>query len=69
MIGVRRSWLVGPVVDSALPLHYEKLEGPVGMFNSIVIADLSGSDGLPEVYVSGGCGIRRFNVVQGAGTQ
>ena len=69
MTEVRWSWLIRPLVKSAVPRHYEKLEGSIGMFNSIVIADLSGSDGLPEVYVSGGCGIRRFNVVQGAGTQ
>ncbi|MEZ5963779.1 MAG: hypothetical protein R3F56_08030 [Planctomycetota bacterium] len=42
------------------PLFRKVVEGSLGAFNSIVIADLD-ADSKPEVYIAGSSGIRRFD--------
>ncbi len=44
------------------PLYARILEGALGAFNSIQVADLFPPFGKPEVYIAGSYGIRRFDV-------
>ncbi|MEZ5963781.1 MAG: hypothetical protein R3F56_08040 [Planctomycetota bacterium] len=43
------------------PLFRKVVEGSLGAFNSIVIANLDPADSKPEVYIAGSAGIRRFD--------
>ncbi len=53
-------WSNGPP-PTLTTLHRRIVEGAIGAFNSIVIADLLAGDGKPEVYLAGSSGIRRFD--------
>jgi len=44
------------------PLYARILEGALGAFHSIQVADLFPPFGKPEVYIAGSYGIRRFDV-------
>lgn len=48
-------------VIHSTPLFRTVVEGSLGGFNSIVIANLDPGDPKPEVYVAGSSGIRRFD--------
>ncbi len=60
----RSTWSGGTL--TLTPIHYRVVEGGIGAFNAIVIADLTGPSGMPdnklEVYLAGSSGIRRFDL-------